>query len=88
MEFALASHIKTYSGGLGVLAGDYIKGRGMRDYPWSVWGLVEAGYTSQTLDASGKVVDSFKNYDYESILSDTGKTVKVTIRRRMPKSGG
>ena len=82
MEFALASHIKTYSGGLGVLAGDYIKGAKDARLPIVGVGLKwKQGYTSQTLDSEGKVVDSFKNYDYDH-LEDTGKTVKVTIRRR------
>ena len=33
MEFALDNTLKTYAGGLGILAGDYIKGAKDHDYP-------------------------------------------------------
>lgn len=82
MEFALQSHIKTYSGGLGILAGDYLKGAKDEKLPIVGVGLKwKQGYTHQTVDADGKVVDSFKNYDYDH-LEDTGETVTVTIRKR------
>jgi starch phosphorylase len=82
MEFALASHIKTYSGGLGILAGDYLKGASDEGLPITGVGLKwKQGYVTQSLDAEGHVVDSFKNHTYDH-LEDTGETVKVTIRKR------
>ncbi len=82
MEFAIDSKIKTYAGGLGILAGDYLKGAKEGKYPIIGVGLKwKQGYTSQTVDGSGRVVDSFKNHPYDK-FEDTGKTVTVTIRQR------
>ena len=52
--------------GWGCLAGDTSRGRGMRDYRGRC-GASGKRHTSQALDASGKVVDSFKNYDYDHL---------------------
>ncbi len=82
MEFAIDSKIKTYAGGLGILAGDYLKGAKEGKYPIIGVGLKwKQGYTSQTVDAHGAVVDSYKQYPYDK-FTDTGKTVTVTIRQR------
>ncbi len=82
MEFALASHIKTYSGGLGILAGDYLKGACDEALPITGVGLKwRQGYTKQGFDEHGHVIDSFKDYHYDHV-EDTGETVKVTIRKR------
>ncbi|WP_020406150.1 alpha-glucan family phosphorylase [Hahella ganghwensis] len=82
MEFAIDSSIKTYAGGLGILAGDYLKGAKEGNYPVTGVGLKwKQGYTSQSVDAHGQVVDAFKNHPY-SKFEDTGKSVTVTIRQR------
>ena len=82
MEFAIKNKIKTYSGGLGILAGDYIKGAYDENYPIVGVGLKwKQGYVSQTLDQEGVVVDSYKKYAYDKFI-DTEKTVTVSIRQR------
>jgi len=82
MEFAIENNIKIYSGGLGVLAGDYIKGAYDGNYPIVGIGLKwKQGYVTQALDKQGIVVDSFKKYPFDK-FSDTGKTVTVSIRKR------
>ncbi|MEM8568747.1 MAG: alpha-glucan family phosphorylase [Bacteroidota bacterium] len=80
MEYGLDDQLKTYAGGLGILAGDYMKGAHDHDYPIVGIGIKwKQGYTAQRIDEDGKPYDSFKNYDYD-FLKDTGVTVSVTIR--------
>ncbi len=80
MEYGLDDQLKTYAGGLGILAGDYMKGALDHDYPIVGIGIKwKQGYTAQRIDADGKPYDTFKNYDYD-FLKDTGVTVTVTIR--------
>ncbi|SHI47910.1 starch phosphorylase [Clostridium cavendishii DSM 21758] len=83
MEYALDSAIKTYAGGLGILAGDYMKGAGDNNYPMVGLGIKwKQGYTDQYINEKGKAYDSYVNTDYEDCLEDTGVTVNVTIRER------
>ncbi|MEM1407538.1 MAG: alpha-glucan family phosphorylase [Bacteroidota bacterium] len=80
MEYGLDDQLKTYAGGLGILAGDYMKGAYDHDYPIVAIGIKwKQGYTSQRINNEGKPYDSFQNYDYD-FLKDTGVTVSVTIR--------
>ncbi len=80
MEYGLDDQLKTYAGGLGILAGDYMKGAYDHDYPMVGIGVKwKQGYTAQRIDEDGKPYDSFKNYNYD-FLKDTGVTVSVTIR--------
>lgn len=80
MEYGLDDQLKTYAGGLGILAGDYMKGAYDHDYPMVGIGIKwKQGYTSQRINKEGKPYDSFQNYDYD-FLKDTGVTVSVTIR--------
>lgn len=82
MEFAVSSDIKTYSGGLGILAGDYLKGASEQNLPIIGVGIKwKQGYTSQRIDEDGKVFDSYKNYPYRD-FEDTGVIVQVPIRQR------
>lgn len=80
MEFGLESNFKIYAGGLGILAGDYIKGA--RDVGAPIIGIGikwKQGYTDQHIDPDGKPYDTYHNYMYE-FLEDTGVQVSVTIR--------
>ena len=82
MEYALQSDFKMYAGGLGILAGDYLKGAKDHKYPMVGIGIKwKQGYTDQRISAEGKAIDSYPIYDYP-FLKDTGKTVTVTIRKR------
>lgn len=80
MEFGLESSFKIYAGGLGILAGDYIKGA--RDIAAPITGIGikwKQGYTDQCIGADGKPYDTYHNYSYD-FLEDTGVQVSVTIR--------
>ena len=82
MEYALESSFKMYAGGLGILAGDYLKGA--RDHKFPIVGIGikwKQGYTDQRLSPAGFPVDSYPIYDYP-FLKDTGVMVTVNIRKR------
>ncbi len=82
MEYALNNDFKTYAGGLGILAGDYLKGANDYGFPIIGIGLLwKQGYTDQRIGKDGRPYDSYYNNRYE-FLKDTGVTVGVTIRRR------
>ncbi|KNY28651.1 alpha-glucan family phosphorylase [Pseudobacteroides cellulosolvens] len=82
MEYGLHEEFKIYSGGLGILAGDYMKAAKDGSYPMVGIGILwRQGYTRQTIDQNGKPCDSFHEYSYDS-LEDTGIEVKVRIRGR------
>ena len=73
MEYGLESSFKQYAGGLGILAGDYIKGAKQHGFPIVGIGLMwKQGYTDQMISEDGKAYDSYHNYKYP-FLKDTGK---------------
>jgi len=82
MEFGLDESFPIYSGGLGVLAGDFIKSAHDLGHPLVAVGLLwERGYTVQRIGDDGQPVDSFPAYDH-SFLEDTGVRVRVRVRGR------
>ena len=55
MEYGLDNSFKAYAGGLGILAGDYLKGA--KDYGFPIVGIGikwKQGYTDQMIDSNGK----------------------------------
>lgn len=83
MEYALESRFKIYAGGLGILAGDYLKGVKDHGFPMVAIGIRwKQGYGEQYVDpATGKAYDAYKNQAHE-FLEDTGVIVKVPIKGR------
>ncbi|MDV3428070.1 MAG: alpha-glucan family phosphorylase [Bacillota bacterium] len=82
MEYGLNSSFKMYAGGLGILAGDYIKGAKDYNYPLVGIGILwKQGYTDQLIDENGKPYDTYHNYKYD-FLKDTGVKVKINIRNK------
>jgi starch phosphorylase len=80
MEYGLHSDFKMYAGGLGILAGDHLKGAKDLELPLVAIGLKwKQGYGDQVIGADGKPYDAYKNYEYD-FLEDTG--VKVTVKIR------
>jgi len=82
MEYGLDSSFKIYAGGLGILAGDYLKGA--KDYNYPIVGIGikwKQGYTDQFIGEDGRPYDCYYNYQYD-FLKDTGVTVSVKIRQR------
>lgn len=69
MEVGLDSALPTYSGGLGVLAGDTL--RAAADFGLPMIGITllhRKGYFRQTLDASGNQSESPASWNYEEVL--------------------
>lgn len=82
MEYAIDASMRTYAGGLGILAGDYMKGAKDYDYPMVGIGIKwKQGYSDQLIDENDHAFDSYHNYKYD-FLKDTGVTVTVKIRQR------
>lgn len=80
MEYGLNSDFKTYAGGLGILAGDYLKGAKDMNLPLVGIGIKwKQGYGEQMIDTNGHPFDAYHNYTYD-FLKDTGVKVSVKIR--------
>jgi glycogen phosphorylase len=82
MEFALHQEFPSYSGGLGVLAGDFLKGAHDLGLPVVGVGLRWAeGYTAQRLDPAAELVDEWHEHRPD-FLDDTGVRVRVRVAGR------
>lgn len=83
MEYAVRNDVKIYAGGLGILAGDYMKEACDENYPVTGIGIKwKQGYGDQVIDkGTGRPYDAYKNREYD-FLEDTGITVSVNIRGR------
>jgi starch phosphorylase len=81
MEYGLSETFPIYSGGLGILAGDYMKSAGDLGLPVVGIGLLWNNATHQTLDADGQAVDEWRGYPHDH-LEDTHVRVRVRIRAR------
>ncbi|MFZ5826369.1 MAG: alpha-glucan family phosphorylase [Bacillota bacterium] len=80
MEYGLDNSFKQWAGGLGILAGDTLKGAYENGLPMVGIGLKwKQGYTDQRIGPDGRPYDSYHNYQYPW-LKETGVTVKVRIR--------
>jgi glycogen phosphorylase len=80
MEFGLHESFPIYSGGLGILAGDYIKAAADLKLPVIGLGLLwERGYSVQRIGPDGQPYEEFPAYDH-SFLRDTGVHVRVNVR--------
>ncbi len=80
MEYGLDNSFKQWAGGLGILAGDTMKGVKDNNLPIVGIGLKwKQGYTDQFIGRDGMPYDSYHNYVYP-FLKETGVTVKVRIR--------
>jgi starch phosphorylase len=80
MEYGLHESFPIYSGGLGVLAGDFIKSAHDLQLPLVAVGLRwERGFGVQRIGTDGNPYDMFPGYD-ASFLEDTGVRVRVRVR--------
>jgi starch phosphorylase len=79
-EIGLQSDLPTYSGGLGVLAGDHLKAAA--DAGMDLVGitlLYRQGYFQQHLDADGAQNETYPEFDPSSILDDTGHEIQLPL---------
>jgi starch phosphorylase len=83
MEIGLGPGIPTYSGGLGVLAGDTIKSAADLGLPMvGVTLLTREGYFTQELTEDGTQIEHPVQWDPKQILEQLPETVPVTIEGR------
>ncbi len=74
MEYGLHSSLKLYSGGLGVLAGDYLKEASDKNLPLIAIGLLyRYGYFTQQLSSTGQQIAS---YDLQNFSQSAAKPVR------------
>lgn len=81
MEYGLSEQLPIYSGGLGILAGDFIKSAGDLKLPVVGVGLRWGAGTTQHINAEGEAYDVWPPYMPRDMV-DTGVRVRVRVRSR------
>src|SRR5437660_10279081 len=82
MEFGLSERLPIYSGGLGVLAGDFLRSSHALGRPVVGVGIAWGeGYTTQRISSSGQSEDHPATLD-RSLLVRESPTVEVSIAGR------
>ena len=79
MEYGIHEEFPIYAGGLGILAGDFVKSSADLGVPVAGVGILwRQGYTTQKIGADGMPVDEYppNNPDF---LEDTGARVRVRV---------
>lgn len=83
MEIGLESDMPTYSGGLGVLAGDTTRAAADMGLPFTVVTLVHrVGYFRQELDEAGRQIEGPAPWDPDARLRPLSPRVQVRIEGR------
>lgn len=84
-EYALDNNLQIYAGGLGVLAGDYVREAGDSGIPFVAVGLYYAGgFVHKELSAGGKVVDLHAGKTPEDagltqVKDENGEVLKIKL---------
>ena len=82
-EIGISCSLPTYSGGLGVLAGDHIKASTDIELPMvAVTLLYKQGYFKQEIDSQGKQTESYPDFEYQSQLRLLPNSVSINLRGR------
>lgn len=85
MEYGLSSVLKIYSGGLGVLAGDYLKEASDSNVDMCAVGfLYRYGYFTQTLSMEGQQVANYEAQNFgslplERVIGEDGQPLVVPV---------
>ena len=85
MEYGLCNALKIYSGGLGVLAGDYIKEASDSRVPMTAVGFMyRYGYFTQTLSMDGQQVANYEAQNFnqlpiEAVLDENGNQLVLEV---------
>ena len=83
MDVAIDSHIPTYSGGLGILAGDMLRSAADLGIPMiGITLLHRKGYFQQSLDSQGNQIESHSEWSPESHLEPLSPRVALSIEGR------
>ncbi len=86
MEFGLHSSLKIYSGGLGVLAGDYLKEASDSKVDMTAIGLLyRYGYFKQVISTNGEQLAAYEPEHFSKIpiqpaLDETGEWITVEVK--------
>lgn len=84
MEISIAPELPTYSGGLGVLAGDTIRAAADLGVPMvAVTLLFRKGYVRQTISPHGEQLEAPEQWEPEQLLSRCGPIVDLPLRDRV-----
>ena len=79
-EIGLWSDLHTYSGGLGVLAGDHVKSAADAGVPLvGVTLLYHQGYARQHIDGNGVQTETFPEFDPGHHLTKTDIIIRTPI---------
>ena len=85
MEYGLANILKIYSGGLGILAGDYLKEASDSNIDMVAVGfLYRYGYFTQTLSMDGQQLANYEAQNFnqlplERVVDETGKPIILEV---------
>ncbi|MGM9813008.1 MAG: alpha-glucan family phosphorylase [Muribaculaceae bacterium] len=85
MEYGLCNALKIYSGGLGILAGDYIKEASDSRVPMTAVGFMyRYGYFTQTLSIDGQQVANYEAQNFnqlpiEPVLDENGNQLVLEV---------
>lgn len=84
MEIAIDTSLPTYSGGLGVLAGDTIRGAAYLGVPMvAVTLLHRKGYVRQSLSERGDQLEAPEQWEPEQLLARCQPIVDVPLKDRV-----
>jgi starch phosphorylase len=88
MEVALSSDVPTYAGGLGVLAGDLVRGAADASVPLIAVTLVHRkGYLRQRLDTRGRQLDRAAAWQPKTRLEAVRERVAIALEGRVVHVG-
>ncbi|MBQ0163733.1 MAG: alpha-glucan family phosphorylase [Bacteroidaceae bacterium] len=85
MEYGISHVLKIYSGGLGILAGDYLKEASDSNVDMCAVGfLYRYGYFTQSLSMDGQQIaeykaENFDNLPVERVLDENGKQIIIEV---------
>ncbi|MBU0529911.1 alpha-glucan family phosphorylase [bacterium] len=82
-EIGISAKLPTYSGGLGVLAGDHIKAAADAELPMcAVTLLYKEGYFKQRIDDDGKQTEAYPQFDPNPLLKKLPIKFTLPLRKR------
>lgn len=80
MEIAVDADVPSYSGGLGMLAGDIVRSAADLHVPMvAVTLLARNGYFTQHLDAAGNQTEESVHWQVEDFMHDTGVSIELPL---------
>lgn len=88
MEIALENEIKTYAGGLGILAGDILKSAAQKKFPMIGITLINRlGYFKQKINNSGRQIETIdRDYNF-ALLKKLDAEISVNIGKDQVRVG-